>query len=326
MPDGIPEIGSGGGRLMNIFISILEQGMLFAISVMGIYITYKIMNFADLSMDGTYPLGGAVAAVLLSQGVDPWIATLTAAMAGAMGGVVTGLIHTKLKINGLMAGILVMFGLYSVNLRVMGKSNIPLFSYGSVFDLPEVRVAGIDLAPLLLLCAVVLVIRLAYEYFFSTRTGFFLRAVGDNEEILTSLAADSHQIKILGLALANFLVGLSGALTAQYQGFSDVGMGTGSAVTALAAVIIGSALLKRLNLAMSTIAILGAIAYKAILVVVLRLGLDPNDFKLATAAVVIIAMGSTAGTFKNLKIRSKKAPRAKGVDRYAEPQRSVHHV
>ena len=136
MPDGIPEIGSGGGRLMNIFISILEQGMLFAISVMGIYITYKIMNFADLSMDGTYPLGGAVAAVLLSQGVDPWIATLTAAMAGAMGGVVTGLIHTKLKINGLMAGILVMFGLYSVNLRVMGKSNIPLFSYGSVFDLP----------------------------------------------------------------------------------------------------------------------------------------------------------------------------------------------
>lgn len=311
---------------MNIIISILEQGMLFAISVMGIYITYKIMNFADLSMDGTYPLGGAVAAVLLSQGVDPWIATLTAAMAGALGGTITGLIHTKLKINGLMAGILVMFGLYSVNLRVMGKSNIPLFTYGSVFDLPKVLVAGIDLAPLLLLCAVVLVIRLAYEYFFSTRTGFFLRAVGDNEEILTSLAADSHQIKILGLALANFLVGLSGALTAQYQGFSDVGMGTGSAVTALAAVIIGSALLKRLNFAMSTIAILGAITYKAILVVVLRLGLDPNDFKLATAAVVIIAMGSTAGTFKNLIIRSKKAPRAKGVDRYAEPKRSVHHV
>lgn len=310
---------------MNILISILEQGLLFAISVMGIYITYKIMNFADLSMDGTYPLGGAVAGLLLMNGVNPWIATLIAAAAGALGGSITGLIHTKLKINGLMAGILVMFGLYSVNLRIMGKSNIPLFNSASVFDLPELKVAGTNLAPLLLLCSVVLVIRLGFEVFFKTRTGFFLRAVGDNEEILTSLAADSHAIKILGLALANFLVGLSGALTAQYQGFADVGMGTGSAVTALAAVIIGTALLKRLDLAMSTIAIIGAILYKAILVVVLRFGLDPNDFKLATAVAVIIAMGSSYGSFQ-FRHRAKKASRVKGVDESAQPQRAVTHV
>ncbi|UUM10967.1 ABC transporter permease [Clostridiaceae bacterium HFYG-1003] len=310
---------------MNILISILEQGLLFAISVMGIYITYKIMNFADLSMDGTYPLGGAVAGLLLMNGVNPWIATLIAAAAGALGGSITGLIHTKLKINGLMAGILVMFGLYSVNLRIMGKSNIPLFNSASVFDLPELKVAGTNLTPLLLLCSVVLVIRLGFEVFFKTRTGFFLRAVGDNEEILTSLAADSHAIKILGLALANFLVGLSGALTAQYQGFADVGMGTGSAVTALAAVIIGTALLKRLDLAMSTIAIIGAILYKAILVVVLRFGLDPNDFKLATAVAVIIAMGSSYGSFQ-FRHRAKKASRVKGVDESAQPQRAVTHV
>lgn len=310
---------------MNILISILEQGLLFAISVMGIYITYKIMNFADLSMDGTYPLGGAVAGLLLMNGVNPWIATLTAAAAGALGGSITGLIHTKLKINGLMAGILVMFGLYSVNLHIMGKSNIPLFNSASVFDLPELKVAGTNLAPLLLLGSVVLVIRLGFEVFFKTRTGFFLRAVGDNEEILTSLAADSHAIKILGLALANFLVGLSGALTAQYQGFADVGMGTGSAVTALAAVIIGTALLKRLDLAMSTIAIIGAILYKAILVVVLRFGLDPNDFKLATAVAVIIAMGSSYGSFQ-FRHRAKKASRVKGVDESAQPQRAVTHV
>lgn len=310
---------------MNILISILEQGLLFAISVMGIYITYKIMNFADLSMDGTYPLGGAVAGLLLMNGVNPWIATLTAAAAGALGGSITGLIHTKLKINGLMAGILVMFGLYSVNLRIMGKSNIPLFNSASVFDLPELKVAGTNLTPLLLLCSVVLVIRLGFEVFFKTRTGFFLRAVGDNEEILTSLAADSHAIKILGLALANFLVGLSGALTAQYQGFADVGMGTGSAVTALAAVIIGTALLKRLDLAMSTIAIIGAILYKAILVVVLRFGLDPNDFKLATAVAVIIAMGSSYGSFQ-IRPRAKKTSRVKGVDESAQPQRAVTHV
>ena len=310
---------------MNILISILEQGLLFAISVMGIYITYKIMNFADLSMDGTYPLGGAVAGLLLMNGVNPWIATLIAAAAGALGGSITGLIHTKLKINGLMAGILVMFGLYSVNLRIMGKSNIPLFNSASVFDLPELKVAGTNLTPLLLLCSVVLVIRLGFEVFFKTRTGFFLRAVGDNEEILTSLAADSHAIKILGLALANFLVGLSGALTAQYQGFADVGMGTGSAVTALAAVIIGTALLKRLDLAMSTIAIIGAILYKAILVVVLRFGLDPNDFKLATAVAVIIAMGSSYVSFQ-FRHRAKKASRVKGVDESAQPQRAVTHV
>ncbi|MFB0957682.1 MAG: ABC transporter permease [Clostridiaceae bacterium] len=310
---------------MNILISILEQGLLFAISVMGIYITYKIMNFADLSMDGTYPLGGAVAGLLLMNGVNPWIATLIAAAAGALGGSITGLIHTKLKINGLMAGILVMFGLYSVNLRIMGKSNIPLFNSASVFDLPELKVGGTNLAPLLLLCSVVLAIRLGFEVFFKTRTGFFLRAVGDNEEILTSLAADSHAIKILGLALANFLVGLSGALTAQYQGFADVGMGTGSAVTALAAVIIGTALLKRLDLAMSTVAIIGAILYKAILVVVLRFGLDPNDFKLATAVAVIIAMGSSYGSIQ-FRLRAKKAPRAKGVDESAQPQRAVTHV
>lgn len=310
---------------MNILISILEQGLLFAISVMGIYITYKIMNFADLSMDGTYPLGAAVAGLLLTNGVNPWIATLTGAMAGALGGSITGLIHTKMKINGLMAGILVMFGLYSVNLRIMGKSNIPLFNSASVFDLPVLKVGGVNLAPLLLLCGVVLLIRLGFELFFKTRTGFFLRAVGDNEEILTSLAADSHSIKILGLALANFLVGLSGALTAQYQGFADVGMGTGSAVTALAAVIIGTALVKRLDLAMSTIAIIGAILYKAILVVVLRFGLDPNDFKLATAVAVIIAMGSSSGSIQ-FRRQPKKTRPVKGADEHAESQRPVPHL
>ncbi len=292
---------------MNILISILEQGLLFAISVMGIYITYKIMDFPDLSMDGTYPLGGAVAGLLLINGVNPWIATLAGAMAGALGGFITGMIHTKLKINGLMAGILVMFGLYSVNLRIMGKSNIPLFNKASVFNLPQLKVGGSNLSPLLLLCAVALVIALGFELFFKTRTGFFLRAVGDNEEILTSLAADSHAIKILGLTLSNMLVGLSGALMAQYQGFADVGMGTGSAVTALAAVIIGTALVKRLDLSMSSIAIIGALLYKAILVIVLRFGLDPNDFKLATAVAVIIAMGSSFGSFKQIKWLPKKA-------------------
>lgn len=308
---------------MNILINILEQGMLFAILVMGIYITYKIMDFADLSVDGTYPLGAAVCAVLIIRGVNPWVATFLAALTASLGGFITGLIHTKLSINGLMAGILVMFGLYSVNLRIMGKANIPLFSENSVFDLKAVTVLGQDLSTLLLLTALVVLIKILYELFFKTKTGFFLRAVGDNEEILTSLGADSHKIKILGLMLANFLAGLSGALTAQYQGFSDVGMGTGSAVTALAAVIIGFSLLKKFNISMSSIALSGAILYRGILVIVLRFGLDPNDFKLATAVAVILAMGFTSGAFKRKKRQGKKLSTSEGGEVYADSSELV---
>lgn len=289
---------------MSILVSILEQGLLFAILVFGIYITYKIMDFADLSVDGTYPLGAATAAIFLLSGINPWAATFLGALAASLGGLVTGIIHTKLKINGLMAGILVMFGLYSVNLRVMGKANIALFAETTVFTLPEVSIGGENLSTLLLLLLIVTVLILLYEAFFRTKTGFFLRAVGDNEEILTSLGADAHKIKILGLVTANFLAGLSGALTAQYQGFSDVGMGTGSAVTALAAVIIGSSLLKKLNLPMTSIALSGAVLYKGILVLVLRLGLDPNDFKLATAIAVILAMGMSSGALKKRRRQS----------------------
>ncbi len=311
---------------MNILINILEQGMLFAVLVMGIYITYKIMDFADLSVDGTYPLGAAVCAILILKGMNPWAATLAAALAASLGGFITGLIHTKLSINGLMAGILVMFGLYSVNLRVMGKSNIPLFNERSIFDINSVNVFGQDLSTLLLLTSLVVLLKILYELFFRTKTGFFLKAVGDNEEILTSLCADSHKIKILGLMLANFLAGLSGALTAQYQGFSDVGMGTGSAVTALAAVIIGFSLLRKFYVSMSGIAISGAVLYKGILVIVLRFGLDPNDFKLATAVAVILAMGFTSGAFRRKRKHVRKQKPSEGGEVYADSKELVKNL
>lgn len=314
---------------MSILISILEQGLLFSILVFGIYITYKIMDFADLSVDGTYPLGAATAAVLLLRGMNPWAATLLGALTASLGGLVTGIIHTKLKINGLMAGILVMFGLYSVNLRVMGKANIHLFAESTVFTLPEISLGGQNLSALLLLLLIVTVLLVVYEAFFRTKTGFFLRAVGDNEEILTSLGADAHKIKILGLVTANFLAGLSGALTAQYQGFSDVGMGTGSAVTALAAVIIGSSLLKKLSLPMTSIALSGAVLYKGILVLVLRLGLDPNDFKLATAIAVILAMGMSSGALKKRRRQSalkNETKEDKGGAFYAKAAKLVKNL
>ncbi|NLB20664.1 MAG: ABC transporter permease [Clostridium sp.] len=311
---------------MNIIVNILEQGMLFSMAVMGIYITYKIMNFPDLSIDGTFPLGAAVCGVLIINGVNPIIATLLAAFAGAMGGMITGLLHTKLKINGLMAGILMMFGLYSVNLRIMGKTNIALFNEKSVFTLPKVEVFGVDISSLLLLIGIIIVLKVIFDLFFNTKAGFFLKAVGDNEEILTSLGADPHKTKIMGLMFSNFLAGLSGALTAQYQGFSDVSMGVGSAVTALAAVIIGYAILQHRSVKMSTIAIFGAVLYRSILVVVLRFGLDPNDFKLATAVTVIIAMGLSQGGLGQTMRNRKKARKHKGGENLARNQEPIENL
>ena len=311
---------------MNILVNILEQGMLFSMAVMGIYITYKIMDFPDLSIDGTFPLGAAVCGVLIINGVNPIIATLLAAFAGAIGGMITGLLHTKLKINGLMAGILMMFGLYSINLRIMGKTNIALFNEKSVFTLPEVEVFGVDISSLLLLIGIIIVLKVIFDLFFNTKAGFFLKAVGDNEEILTSLGADPHKTKIMGLMFSNFLAGLSGALTAQYQGFSDVSMGVGSAVTALAAVIIGSAILQHRSVKMSTIAIFGAVLYRSILVVVLRFGLDPNDFKLATAVTVIIAMGLSEGGLSQTMKKRKKARKAKGGENLARNQEPIENL
>ncbi len=311
---------------MNILVNILEQGLLFSIAVMGIYITYKIMNFPDLSIDGTFPLGAALCGVLIIRGVNPYLATLLAACAGALGGMVTGLLHTKLKINGLMAGILMMFGLYSVNLRIMGKTNIALFNEKSVFSFPEIRVLDVNISTLLFLVGLVILLKVGFDLFFNTKAGFFLKAVGDNEEILTSLGTDPHKTKIMGLMFSNFLAALSGALTAQYQGFSDVSMGTGSAVTALAAVIIGFAILQHRSVKMSTIAIFGAVLYRSILVVVLRFGLDPNDFKLATAITVIIAMGlSQGGLSLNLKKR-KKVRSYKGGENVARNHKPIENL
>jgi putative ABC transport system permease protein len=286
---------------MGILIGILEQGTLFAIMALGIYITYKVMDFADLSVDGTFPLGAAAAAALIASGTNPYLATIAAAFLGAVGGMLTGLIHTKLGVNKLMSGILVMTALYSVNLRIMGRANIPLFSFRTVFSLPEVLFMGYNVSSLLLITGLLISLKICYDLFFRTRLGFFLRAVGDNEAILESLGADSHTVKIIGLAVANFLAALSGALTAQYQGFADIGMGTGTTVMGLAAIIIAISIFKRVSLPMSSIAITGAVIYKAILTIVLGWGIEPNEFKLVSAVAVIAALGFSGGALKKRK-------------------------
>jgi len=280
---------------VGVLINILEQGLLFSIVAIAVYITYKILDFPDMSVDGTFPLGAAISAALLVQGVNPWISIIAAAIGGAIAGAVTGILHVKFKIDNLMAGILVMIGLYSINLRIMGKANIPLFNVPNVFKL--------GIPTMVIIIVLLAIVKISLDLYLKTKSGFLLRAVGDNEQVVSSIGVNKDLVKILGLVISNALAATGGALTAQYQGFSDVGMGTGTVVMGLAAVIIGSSLFERVSfIKATTLSIFGAIIYKGAIALVLKygsiIGLTANDLKLMTAVIVVIALCSNNGIFK----------------------------
>ena len=285
---------------------ILETGFIFALVSMGVYITYKILDFPDLSVDGTFPLGAAISAILLTNGVNPWVSLIVATIGGALAGATTAFLHVKLKITNLMSGILVMIALYSVNLRIMGgKSNIPLFNVDTVFSNIESKI--------ILVAVIMIVIKVLFDLYLKTKHGFLLIAVGDNEQVVTTIGANKDNVKVIGLMISNALVSLAGALQAQYNGFADVGMGTGMVVTGLAAVIIGVSLLSKIKLHIkekdyfikpTTLAIVGAILYKAAITLALRMKLDPNDLKILTAIVVVLALSANSGVFKRKKKRT----------------------
>lgn len=268
------------------------QGLIFGLMVLGVYITYRILDFPDLSVDGTFPLGGAVAAALISQGVNPIVATLAAVLAGFAAGGVTGLLHVKLKITNLLSGILVMIGLYSINLRVMGKSNTPLFGQTTVFS------TGVSVMVLAIL--LVLIGKLALDLFLKTKTGYLVKATGDNPQLVTSLGMDIGKMKILALMISNGFVALSGALLAQQQGYADVNMGVGVVVTGLASVILGQAIFQKVGFKLSgksfalkatTMVVLGSLIYRWTIQMALDANLEPTDMKLITAVIVIVALG-----------------------------------
>ena len=282
---------------VNLMINILELSSLFGLVAMGVYITYKILDFPDLSVDGTYPLGACIAATLIVNGVNPWIATIVAMLGGAGAGFITAFLHVKLKITNLMSGILVMIGLYSINLIIMGKSNISLLNQGNVFSGTTPRIV--------ITLIILVVVKILIDLFMKTKLGFLLFAVGDNEQVVTTLGVNKSNIKILGLMVSNGLVALAGGLTAQYNGFADVGMGTGTVVKGLACVIIGTSLLSKLKFVKSTTqAILGTIIYYAAITIALRLNLNPNWLNLLTAIVIIIALSAQNDIFK-FKFKTK---------------------
>jgi putative tryptophan/tyrosine transport system permease protein len=277
--------------MASFVIGILEQGLIFAIVSLGVYITYKILDFPDLSVDGTFPLGAAVTALCLSMDINPFLACILSMIAGMLGGIVTGFLHVKLKITNLLSGILVMIGLYSINLRIMGKSNVPFFGFKTIFTVTSF------IKPVILIVICAIIVKVLLDIFLKTKIGFLLKAVGDNEQLVTSLGINKDMIKVMGLSISNGLVALAGSIMAQHQGYADAGMGTGTVVTGLAAVILGSSLLKKLKFVKATtMSLLGAVLYKLAVGAALKFGLETTDLKLMTALIVIVVLG--ANNFK----------------------------
>lgn len=287
-----------GVEVMNsLILTSLEQGLIFAVLAMGVFLTYKILDMPDLSVEGTFPFGAFIFTKFISMGVNPIISTLMAFAFGTLAGLMTATLFIKLKIKPLLAGILTMTMLYSVNLRVTGKANIPLFSYKSIFDLGPA---------LLVLLIIVIFIKVILDGFLKTETGYLLIATGDNESLVRSLGANSNKYKVLGLMLSNGFVALSGALMAQRQGFTDISMGSSIIVMALASIIIGDAVRKNSSkLKHTTRAIFGAVIYKIIGGIAIDLGLSPNDLKAISAIIVIafIAYNNFSVDFFGLKMK-----------------------
>lgn len=310
--------------MSTILLGILEEGLVYAIMALGVYITYKILDFPDLSVDGTFPLGAAITAAGIANGfpligpVNPAAALLLSFLAGALAGCITGLIHVKLKVRDLLSGIIVMTALYSINLRIAGKANLPIFSKETIFSnaflsqhVPEGLQPYIVAVILLVL---VLVCKFLLDAYLQTRSGYLLRAVGDNDVIVTALAKDSGLVKIIGLAIANGFAALAGSVYCQQKGFFEISIGTGTMVIGLANVIIGTQLLKRFGFIRSTTAVvIGSIVYKACVSLALMAGdiniggfhlalpVTASDLKLITSILFLVILVASTSRGKKVK-------------------------
>lgn len=287
-----------------IFGSI-ESGLIYALMALGVYLSFRILDFPDLTVDGSFVTGAAVSAVIIVNGYHPIVATITALFAGFIAGSITGVLHTKGNINPLLSGILMMIALYSINLRIMGKSNVPLLQEETLFTklieawspIDQMMANIIPFTPrtwsvVFSMFLLVVVVKFILDYFLKTEIGLALRAVGDNEQMIQSFSANTDALKVLGLGLSNALVALSGALIAQYNGFSDIGMGIGMIIIGLASVIIGEALIGNQTIVKATLAvIIGAIVYRLIVAFALRFNFfETGDLKLITACIVILSL------------------------------------
>lgn len=278
---------------ISLLMGIAEQGLFFGIMVLGVYLTFRVLDYADLTVDGSFTLGAAVAASAITAGVNPLAATALAFAAGLAAGTVTGILHTKFRITALLSGILTMIGLYSVNLRIMGRPNISLLREDTLITFLEGIVPGKGSAAVFLGVITAGFTVLALYLFLNTEAGLALRATGDNERMISSFGVNTGNAKIMGLALSNGLVALSGAEIAQYSKFADANMGIGMIVTGLASVIIGEVIFGTGGLLRTLLAVVGgSLIYRFVIGLVLSLGLPATDLKLMTAVIVVAALAS----------------------------------
>lgn len=265
----------------------LQSGILYAVMALGVYLTFRILDFPDLTVDGSFVTGAGIAALLITNDVSPILAMLAAFVGGTIAGMLTGILHTKGKINPLLSGIIMMIALYSINIRVMGRSNFSLLGVETLFTQIENEWVMIGIT-----VAIVLAIKFLIDWFLHTEIGLALRATGDNARMIRSFGVHTHRTIILGVALSNGLVALSGSLVAQQQGFADITMGVGMIVIGLASVIIGESIFGAKTVIRTTLAVVfGAVIYRLIYAFALRLEwLEASDMKLITAIIVIVAL------------------------------------
>ena len=302
---------------MGIIIGSLEQGLIYGFLALGVYLAFRILDYPDLTVDGSFPMGAAISALLVTKGLDPYISLFFAGIAGGLAGLLTGLLHTKGKINGLLAGILSMTALYSINLKIMGTSNLSLFRFETIFT-PLAKgkewvvnmlgessnlVGLTSIFYTIILFLLVFIAKKGLDWFLRTDLGLSVRATGDNPAMIRSLGVNTDQTIILGLVLSNALVGFAGGIMAQYQGYADVQMGIGMIVVGLASVIIGEVLFGSKSIERVTLAVIGgAIAYRLVIAAALYLPfISPTDMKLITAMIVIIALTIPRFSFKKMK-------------------------
>lgn len=290
---------------MELVLSTVAQGLLWAVLAIGLFITFRILDIADLSIEGTYPLGGAIAVMTITGGGSPILAILFAFLGGCVAGAVTGFLHTKLKIPALLAGILTMIGLYSINLRIMGRATTSILGEETVYTFFESSMSKVSATLVVGLLATLVVWFFCY-IFFGTELGAAIRATGDNPQMIRAQGINTDITIILGLIISNGFVGITGALLSQSNGYADVNMGTGVLVTGLASIIIGEVLFGTRSFKNWLISVvLGSIVYRAVVAFVLWLGMNPNDLKLLTAVIVAVALALPLIKSKMQKLRSR---------------------
>lgn len=288
---------------MTFIVSILNQSLILGIMVLGVYITYSLLDFPDLTIDGSFTLGACITATMLVKGYNPIICLMIAGTLGAIAGLMTSLLNTKFKISSLLSGILMMGVLYTCNLRLLGKPNIALFNLNHLFN------KGIS--PIWITLGALIIVKLALDTFLKTNLGYYLKGCGMNKTMLQGLGIHPDKIQAIGLMLGNSLAAIAGALMAQYQGFTDISMGNGSLIIGIAAIIMGQSALKYLKVNPSTKVIIGMIGYQGAIAMTLNFGFYPSDLKLITTLIVLgfICIGQmkcekTSKLFRNLKANS----------------------